>query len=199
MTSLVHGWRRLAPNTRGMILILVYIANFAGADVAAKFLARDMNLFQILFLRYLLSIGLIAPFVLYLGVGALATTRPFLHAGRSAISFAAQLLVYYALVHMLVADVTAIGFARPLFVTLMAVFLLSERVRWRRWVATAVGFAGVIVMVRPGAAGIGMPALAAVLATCMFGLALILVRRFATREADFALRHSEARDRIHQR
>lgn len=183
MSALVEGWRRLAPNARGTILILVYAAHFAGADVAAKFLARDINLFQILFLRYLLSIGLIFPVVLYLGIGSLATTRPLLHAGRSAISFAAQLLVYYALVHMFVADVTAIGFARPLFVTLLAVVLLSERVAWRRWAATTVGFIGVIVMVRPDASGIGPPALAAITATCMFGLALVLVRRYATREA----------------
>jgi drug/metabolite transporter (DMT)-like permease len=84
---------------------------------------------------------------------------------------------------MYVADVTAIGFTRPLFVTFLAVWFLSETVGWRRWVATGVGFVGVFIMVGPTAADVNYAAAgAALLGTLMFGVAMVMVRRFAPTE-----------------
>lgn len=177
------AWLGLPGNVRGVFWLLMYTVSFAGADVLAKTMGLQINLLVILFLRYFISLFFIVPVVLYLGVGVLKTERPGVHALRATISVTAQLLVYYALINMYVADVTAIGFTRPLFVTFLAVWFLSETVGWRRWVATGIGFAGVFIMVGPAASEVNYAAAgAALLGTLMFGVAMVMVRRFAPTE-----------------
>ena len=177
------GWLQLPGNTRGVFWLLMYTISFAGADVLAKTMGLQINLMVILFLRYFISLFLIVPVVLYVGVGVLKTERPGIHAVRATISVSAQLLVYYALINMYVADVTAIAFTRPLFVTFLAVWFLSETVGWRRWVATGIGFIGVFIMVGPAASDVHYAAAgAALLGTLMFGVAMVMVRRFAPTE-----------------
>src|SRR3546814_7687226 len=68
---------------------------------------------------------------------------------------------FYAVGRLHLADFTALSFTQPLFVTVLAVILLGEVVHWRRWLATAVGFLGVLVMMRPGAAAFDPAALVA--------------------------------------
>ncbi len=183
LTRARDAWLSLPANTRGIAWLLLYAVSFAVADVLAKTMGLRMNLMVLLFLRYLLSLIFIVPVVLWLGVGCLRTRRPGIHAVRTTISVTAQLLVYYALINMYVADVTAIGFTRPLFVTFLAVLFLAETVGWKRWTATAVGFAGVLVMVGPSATGIHhLAAGAALLGTLMFGVAMVMVRRFSPTE-----------------
>src|SRR3546814_13721534 len=76
---------------------------------------------------------------------------------------------FYAVGRLHLADFTALSFTQPLFVTVLAVILLGEVVRWRRWLAMAVGFLGVLVMMRPGAAGFAPAALVAI--ASVFGIA----------------------------
>lgn len=183
LTGARDAWLDIPGNSRGVVWLLLFTVSFAVADVLAKTMGQQMNLLVLLFLRYLISLVFIVPVVLYVGVGTLKTERPGVHALRSAISVTAQLLVYYALVNMMVADVTAIGFTRPLFVTLLAVLFLAEAVGWRRWTATAIGFVGVFIMLGPTAAGVNyLAAGAALLGTLMFGVSMIMVRRFAPTE-----------------
>ena len=99
-----------------------------------------------------------------------------LHATRLIIACAAQLGVFYSVIYLMLADATAIAFSRPLFTTLVAVFLLGEVVGWRRWTATTVGFIGVVVMIRPGHAAFDPIALVAVFAACIFAVANVLIR-----------------------
>src|SRR3546814_12467339 len=104
-----------------------------------------------LFARALLSFALLLPFLLRAGLGCLATRHPVKHGIRAVAGAVAMVCSFYAVGRLHLADFTALSFTQPLFVTVLAVALLGAVVRWRRWVATAVGFLGVLVMVRPGA------------------------------------------------
>src|SRR3546814_6695967 len=84
---------------------------------------------------------------------------------------------FYAVGRLHPADFTALSFTQPLFVTVLAVALLGEVVRWRRWVATAVGFLGVLVMVRPGASTFDRAALVALASVAGIALEVCLVKR----------------------
>lgn len=86
---------------------------------------------------------------------ALRTDHPGLQFLRGAFSLGAMMCGFAALLHIPLADVTALGFAKVLFVTIGAVIVLHEKVGMRRWAATAVGFVGVLIMLRPGGDGIG--------------------------------------------
>jgi drug/metabolite transporter (DMT)-like permease len=82
-------------------------------------------------------------------LAALRTARPGVHAVRTVLGFAAMTTGYYGYVHLPLATVTALGFAMPLFLTVLSVPLLGERVGWRRGGAVAVGLVGVLMVVRP--------------------------------------------------
>lgn len=88
----------------------------------------------------------------------------------------AQIGVFIAVINLQLADATAISFSKPLFTTIAAVLILSETVTARRWGATIVGFAGVIIMMRPGTGSIDPVALIAVGAALTFAMANILIR-----------------------
>jgi drug/metabolite transporter (DMT)-like permease len=142
---------------------------------------------QIVFFRsafgLLISIG---P-VMRNGRTLLATKRPWLHLARAILGFGALVCFFEAFVGMPFADVYAISFAAPLFITALSVPFLGEHVGWRRWTAVAVGLAGVLLMVRPGAGVFEAAALIALAGTACYALAMILVRVLARTDSNIAI------------
>src|SRR5690606_6233798 len=93
-----------------------------------------------------------------------------------------MLCFFYALTILPLADVTAINFTMPLFVTALSVPLLGETVGWRRWTAVAIGFSGILLMVRPGASILDPAILIAVASAFGYALAVICMRRLGSTE-----------------
>ena len=178
----VAAWLRLPGNLRGVIWIILGSLAFALNDGVVKFLGHKFSAFQLAFVRYLIGFLLLTPVFLQMGKAGLATSRFGLHMARLALACAAQVGVLYAVIHLYLADATAIAFSRPVFTTVVAVFLLSELVSARRWIATIVGFVGVLIMVRPGHAGVDPVALIAVAAALVFAIANVLIRMLASTE-----------------
>ena len=172
----------MSPNLQGATWIVIGTALFAANDATVKMLGRDIPAEQITFLRFLIGCALLTPVWLRVGWATLKTERLGTHALRACIASIAQFGVYYALVHMALASVTAIGFSRPLFQTCFALWLLKEAVSARRWAGTAVGFVGVLVMVRPGTATFEPVALITIGATTLFALTIILIRQLSRTE-----------------
>jgi drug/metabolite transporter (DMT)-like permease len=81
------------------------------------------------------------------------------------------------------ADATAIAFSQPLFSVVVALLVAGEKVRWRRWSATIIGFAGVLVMVRPGAGSLQLGALVALANAASVAVSIFLVKRLSDSEA----------------
>lgn len=145
--------------------------------------AAGLDVFQISFARALFSFALVLPFLLRAGPGALRTRHPGLHVIRAFAGSAAMVCGFYAVGQLPLADFTALSFTQPLFVTLLAVLLLGEQVRWRRWLATAVGFVGVLIMVRPGAATFDPAALVALASVLGIAVAVTMVKRLPEGES----------------
>lgn len=181
-SRLVSAWLRLPGNLRGVIWIIIGSLAFALNDGVVKLLGSKFNVFQIAFVRYLLGLILLAPFFIRLGKAGLGTNHLGLHLARLGLACTAQLGVFYVVIHLYLADATAIAFSRPVFTTVIAVFLLSELVSAQRWIATIVGFGGVLIMVRPGHAGVDPIALIAVGAALTFAIANVLIRMLSRTE-----------------
>jgi drug/metabolite transporter (DMT)-like permease len=94
---------------------------------------------------------------------------------------------FYAWTKLPLADVTALLFTQPLFALLLAVIILSSKVNWRRWLATAVGFLGVLAMVRPGAVNFEPATMIALFAGFSIALQLILVARLPDGEKELTM------------
>jgi drug/metabolite transporter (DMT)-like permease len=94
---------------------------------------------------------------------------------------------FYALTHLSLADATAIGFTKPLFQIVLAALLLRETVRARRWSATAVGFLGVLIMVRPGDGVLEHAALVGLLGALAAATVSLLIKRLSASEGSLTI------------
>lgn len=180
-TLVARYWSPLSSNLRGIIWMLLSALIFIALQTVTKFLGSRFDSIELTFFRYLFGSFVIFPFLIRTGLKVFATRRPVLHLSRSLIGVAAMYLMVYAVTHMPLADVTVINFSKPLFMIFLAVAFLGERVRWRRWTATAAGFIGVIIMLRP-AGGIDLAAMAALAAAACFALAHVFVKKLTVSE-----------------
>ena len=178
------GWAQLSANHRGALWMIAASLGFTVNSALVKTLtAGGLDVFQIAFARALFSFALVVPFLLRAGPGALRTRHPGLHGIRAFAGAAAMVCGFYAIGRLNLADFTALTFTQPLFVTVLAVILLGEVVRWRRWLATAVGFCGVLIMVRPGASAFDPAAAVALLSVLGIAIAVCMVKRLPEGES----------------
>ena len=182
MSGFRDAWLALPGNARGAMWVAVGTFFFALNDTFVKLAGLTIHPFQIGLTRYVLGIVLLLPVFIPMGREGLATKRLGLHFLRALIAGSGQILVFYSVILLMLADATVISFSRPLFMTVLAVILLHEAVGWRRWAATTVGFIGVLVVVRPGDGPIAAGWLVGLTAAFLFSIGLILIRRLASTE-----------------
>lgn len=128
-------------------------------EMLSKLLVAEYPPLQIMGVRVVVHFLIIAAVLNRRVPAALKTTRVGLQLTRAMLSFAAGLLITFGLRFMPLADSSAIIFLEPIIVTALAGPLLAERVGWRRWLGVAFGFAGALLIVRPGAGLFGWTAL----------------------------------------
>lgn len=171
----------------GIAAMLVAVLLFAVMDALIKAASADYSTVQIVFFR---SAVAFVPILAYLlktgGLRQLRTRRLGGHAYRAVIGLVAMASFFYAFAVMPLADVVAIGFAAPIMMTALAIPLLGERVGWRRWSAIVVGFAGVVLMVRP-TGEIALGTWLALLGTICYALAMISIRQLSRTESAGAI------------
>ncbi|HUF44376.1 MAG TPA: DMT family transporter [Aestuariivirgaceae bacterium] len=142
---------RLDQRVRGMVFLTTGIAVFSIQDLIIKLLSGDYPLHQAMVIRSLTALPLLLLLVvLDGGVRMLVSPRPGLMIGRGIIMFSAYVSFYLGLAALPIAKSVVLYFTAPLFITILSVVMLGETVGPRRWAAVAIGFAGVLVMVRPG-------------------------------------------------
>ncbi|MBL8806337.1 MAG: DMT family transporter [Rhodospirillales bacterium] len=137
-------------NLEGALWMVASGVVFTAQNAVVKELGTRLDSFEIAFFRCLFGFLAVLPFLARGGTSMFMTGRPALHVARALVGVSTMFCGMYAYTHLPLADATAIGFARPLFTVLLAAALLGEIVGWRRLSATAVGFAGVLIIVRPG-------------------------------------------------
>ena len=161
-------------------------------DVLIKWLSAEYSTVQIVFFR---SVFGLVPLVFVIarsgGLAALKTRKWPAHLLRGLIGLATGLCFFYAFKVMPLADAYAIAFAAPLVMTALSMPILGETVGLRRWAAVVVGFLGVVVMLRPGTAGIGelltIGTVSAIAGTILFALVVLLTRKLSRTETNAAI------------
>jgi len=136
----------------GIGLVLAAYFLFVCLDSSAKWLGLvGLPALQVMFVRYAVHLGLAAAINLpRKGVGLLRTNNFWLEMARAAALVGSTLCNFTAVRYLPLTVTGAIGFTVPLIVTALSVLFLHESVGWRRWTAIAVGFVGVLIIVRPG-------------------------------------------------
>ncbi|MFC4168009.1 DMT family transporter [Teichococcus aestuarii] len=175
----------LAARRRAILCVMGAALTFALAAVAVKLLGGAIPVMQVILFRNLFAIPVLLALALATAPpggrsAVLATRNPWSHVQRIVYGLIGMFGSFYGYVHLPLATVTALGFTMPLFLTALSIPLLGEKVGWRRCSAVLVGFAGVLLMLRPGFGGGALPggAVAAVLAGAVaWALAMITIRR----------------------
>lgn len=151
----VAQWRiaRLDPGTQALLWSMSAGLLFVVLNSIMRGLSIALDPFQTQFLRYVMGLCVMLPLVWR---GGFAAYRPKNVAGqfsRGAVHTVGLVLWFIAIPHITIADTTAIGFTGPIFIMLGAVLVFKEPMRWERWLAAAIGFAGVLIVVGPKLSG----------------------------------------------
>jgi drug/metabolite transporter (DMT)-like permease len=169
------------PATRtiaGIGLMVLAILLFTVMDTLGKDLTGRYPVVQVVWARYFFQFALMLLLIPRVGITDLVrTARPGIHVIRGLVLAASTLCLIGAISFVPLADAYTITFTAPLLVTVFSIPLLGEGVGWRRWSAVLAGFAGVLIVIRPGF-GMTHWALALPLITAIgFALYQILTRK----------------------
>ena len=179
----MHDWlRRLPPNVQGALWLVSGGFIFTSTSAMIRLLSAQVESVQTAFFRAALSVILLLPMIAAGRVKPWHSKRIVGHFWRTAMGTGSMVLGFYAVSMLPLADATAIAFSQPLFSVVVAALVLGEKVRWRRWSATVIGFAGVLVMVRPGEGSLQLGALVALANAAAVSLSILLVRRLSDSE-----------------
>jgi drug/metabolite transporter (DMT)-like permease len=146
----VKRFHALPDNLKGIAFLVMASVGFSTMALLIKLLGQHLQVTQILLLRQIGMLILVSPAILRNFPGSLRTSRPGLHITRIACALVAMLCGFTAVIHLPLADATALFFAKSFFLTIFAMLILGEQVGRYRWGAVAVGFGGVVVMLQPG-------------------------------------------------
>lgn len=153
---------------------------FALAGAFVKLVAPTIPLAQIVFFRSLFALVPLLPAIWREGTGIGRVVHRGWHVGRVAFGFCGMLASFYGIAHLPYAEVTALGFTMPLFLTVLSIPLLGETVGIRRAIAVVVGFLGVLLIVRPFGGTTELPLLPAIVVIFggfVWAMSMIAIRR----------------------
>lgn len=175
----VAGQTRASLNLRGIMYLGCAFFFFSSGDTLAKFLTNHLPPLQIVWARQtgLMCIALIL--LARYGTSLLKTSFPRLQLLRGTLAVISAVCFILAIANVPLADAVAVSFIAPFMVTVFGAFLLGEHVSMARWVAIGLGFAGAMIIIRPGL-GVFHPSIfLVVIAACVFALRQVLSRRLS--------------------
>ena len=147
---MVEEMENVSPTVRGILLTIASGAFFATMHGSVRLLSQDLDAMEIAFFRAFFGFIFFAPILVRTRLSVLRTSRLPLHMLRGLFNGASLLLWFTALSMVPLGDATALSLLGPLFVAMGAMFILGEKVYGPRWLALFIGFAGALVIVRPG-------------------------------------------------
>jgi len=155
---------------------------FGMMAVSIRLASEQLHAFEIAFFRNFFGLLVALPLLLHHGPGLLRTRQLPKYLVRCVIGIMSMLASFWAISQLPLAEAVSLAYSTPIFVTIAAVLLLGEVVRGRRWAAVALGFIGVLIIVRPGAETFQMGSLAAVFAAVLSAIVAIQIKQLSRTE-----------------
>ena len=172
---------------RGALWMVGALSSFSLMAIAVRELSQSMGSFQILFLRSAISLALIVAVLPYYGLAPLHTRRFGLHVVRNFLHFGGQYAWVYAIALLPLATVFAIEFTMPVWTALLAMLILGERMNRGRIVMMVMGIAGILIILKPGAAPVSHAALVMLAGAFAYGATMVATKRLAASESALAI------------
>jgi drug/metabolite transporter (DMT)-like permease len=154
---------------------------FSVLNTTMRVMTLQLSSFQVQFLRYVFGLLVLLPFALHTGLAAYKPHGLKGQLWRGVVHTVGLMLWFAALPHLSMSDATAIGFTTPIFIMFGAVLLLGEKMVWARWLAAAIGFAGMLVVMGPRLSGEGGLWMLVMFAASPVFAGSFLITKFLTR------------------
>jgi drug/metabolite transporter (DMT)-like permease len=180
---------QMSATRRGILALVIGIAIFSVQDVILKLLSGDYPLHQAMLLRSLTALPFHVAIVWWFDktLATIVTPGWWKMLARGLLNFTAYTCYYLGLAYLPLADTVALFFTNPLFITLAAALVFKERVGIVPAVAVAMGFAGVLLIVKPGASGFELAALLPIFGALGYALSMVIARPMARTETAAAM------------
>jgi drug/metabolite transporter (DMT)-like permease len=170
----------LPPLVQAVLWFCGTMAGFAAMAISARQLQTTMSTFEILFFRSLIGVLAVLPFIIRARFADLRMTNAPFHFGRALVQFLAQICWMYGIAYLTLSDLTAIEFSVPVFTAVLAVIFLGERMWRHKWIATLLGFGGVLIILQPEGSAFSVAGFVMLLGSALYSGSGILVK-FLTR------------------
>ena len=155
--------------------------------IIVRYISDDLHPFQIAFCRNLFGLIMLTPLLLRYGLDPLKTKRIGFMAARGVFNAVAMLTYFLALGLLPLSEVSALNFTVPLFVGILAVLFLGERLGPRRIASLAIGFSGALIILRPGLAIIDVGAFYALLSAATWAVAVIIIKHLSRTDSSVTI------------
>lgn len=156
-------------------------------DVLMRFLGQRLHVAEIVFFRFLFSMVTVIPLMMSRGLTLFKTDYPHFHIFRAILGVGAFVACCYAVNVMPLSENTTIMFSQPLFFLPLAVLFLREKVDMPRWIATIFGFAGLLIIIQPGAETFQLVTLVPMAAALQFALLDVLAKKMVVTENTYSM------------
>ena len=174
---------RLSNPVAGVVWMLGAVLSFALMAVAVRELLRHMDVMQILALRTLVTLLIVAATIPRHGLAPLRTRHFSMHAARALVHVGGQFCWMYALGALTLATVFAIEFTMPVWTAILAAIFLGERLNRGRIVQLVLGLAGTALILRPGFGAFHPAALVMVLGSMLYASSMIFTKRLSATDS----------------
>ena len=155
---------------------------FVAVAVSVRLLGSDMPAVEAAFIRYVFGLLLLTPVFFRMRWRRVRGANLKLYAWRGLAHGAAVMLWFFAMARIPISEVTAIGYTTPIFTVLGAILIFGERIRMRRIIAIAIGFIGILIILRPGFMTIEIGSLAQLVAAPCFAISFLFAKKLTNTE-----------------
>lgn len=164
----------MTDNQRGMLWMLTSVLGATGMSLCVRALGGVVPVIEIVSVRCTIGLVVFAAVIVLRGSGPVWNERWRWHILRGGLTLAALYFGYWSLTHLPMATATVLFFTAPLWVTVFSIPIFGEKVRWRRTLAIAAGFVGVLIVLRPATDNFGLLLLIPLGSSLCFGFVLLI-------------------------
>jgi drug/metabolite transporter (DMT)-like permease len=168
---------------RGITLIMASVFMFSAMDTLAKYMLKSYPMSALMWARYMVHVvvmlALVGP---RMGTRLFRTSHPWLQVLRGVLLVGSTMFFYFALRYLPLAEAAAVGFVGPVLTALLSGPMLGDKVGGRQWFAVSLGFAGVLIIMRPGGGVLSLPAVFPLASAILFSVYQIVTRKLSGRE-----------------
>jgi drug/metabolite transporter (DMT)-like permease len=184
---MISIFNNLPAQTRATCLMIVALFMFTLMGICIRLSAEHLPVIEVVFFRNFLAVLILLPLVARVGFGSLRMHRPKLFFVRAAVNAVGMFCGFTALTLIPLAQMTALSFTTPLFVTIGAVLFLGEVIRARRIAAICVGFFGTLIILQPGVVDVTAGSFLALVHALTIALASLIVKVLTRSDSQHAI------------